>query len=74
MEPERWRQIDQLFHLALGKQPDERELFLADLCAGDAGLQKEVEDLISSHEQAEEFIESPPQIWPRRFSAKARLD
>ena len=59
MEPERWRQIDQLFHLALGKQRDERELLLADLCAGDAGLQKEVEDLISSHEQAEEFIESP---------------
>jgi serine/threonine-protein kinase len=59
MEPERWRQIDQLFHLALGKQPYERELLLADLCAGDAGLQKEVEDLISSHEQAAEFIESP---------------
>jgi eukaryotic-like serine/threonine-protein kinase len=59
MEPERWRQIDQLFHLVLGKPRDERELLLADLCAGDAGLQKEVEDLVLSHEQAEEFIESP---------------
>lgn len=59
MQPERWRRIDQLFHLALEKQRDERELFLAEVCAGDAVLQKEVEDLILSHERAEDFIESP---------------
>jgi eukaryotic-like serine/threonine-protein kinase len=59
IQPERWRQIDQLFHLALDKQSDERELFLAEFCAGDEVLQKEVQELILSHEQAEEFIESP---------------
>jgi len=59
MQPERWQQIDHLFHLALEKPRDERELFLAEFCAGDEVLQKEVEELIFSHEQAEEFIESP---------------
>jgi serine/threonine protein kinase/formylglycine-generating enzyme required for sulfatase activity len=59
MQPERWRQMDHLFHLALEKTRAERELFLAEFCAGDADLQKEVEELLLSHEQAEEFIESP---------------
>jgi hypothetical protein len=59
MQPERWRKIDQLFHLALEKPRDERELFLAEFCAGDEVLQKEVEDLILSHERAERFIEIP---------------
>jgi eukaryotic-like serine/threonine-protein kinase len=59
MQPERWQQIDQLFHLALDKTRDERQLFLADACAGDEVLRCEIEELISSHEQAEEFIESP---------------
>jgi serine/threonine protein kinase/TolB-like protein len=59
IQPERWRQIDHLFHLALEKQRDERELFLAEVCAGDEVLQKEVEDLILSHERAGQFIEMP---------------
>src|SRR5437016_494637 len=59
MQPERWQQIDQLFHLALDKEVYERKLFLAEICAGDEVLRSEIEDLISSHEQAEEFIETP---------------
>ena len=38
MQPEHWRQIDQLFHLALDKARDERALFLAEVCAGDEVL------------------------------------
>jgi serine/threonine protein kinase/dipeptidyl aminopeptidase/acylaminoacyl peptidase len=59
MQPERWQQIDQLFHLALEKERDERELFLAEVCAGDEVLRNDIEELIASHEQAEDFIESP---------------
>ena len=59
MQPERWQQIDQLFHLALEQERGQRPIFLAQACAGDDALQSEVEDLISSHEEAKDFIETP---------------
>ena len=59
MTPERWQKIDQLFHSALAQPPEARALFLAEACAGDEAIQKEVELLIQSHEQAESFIEQP---------------
>ncbi len=59
MQPERWQQVDQLFHLALEREPNERALFLAQRCPGDESLRSEVEALISSHELAESFIETP---------------
>src|SRR5262245_59679040 len=59
MTPERWQQIDQLFHAALGYGPAERGAFLDQACNGDEPLRQEVESLISSHEEAESFIERP---------------
>src|SRR6267143_528673 len=59
MQPERWQQIDQLFHLVLEQGPGQRAVFLSQACAGDEALQSEVEELISSHQQAENFIETP---------------
>src|SRR3989454_782395 len=59
MQPERWQQIEQLFHLALEQKPDQRAGFLEHACSGDELLRSEVEDLISSHEQAQDFIETP---------------
>ena len=34
MDPERWRQVEQLYHAALEKKPDERAAFLNQACAG----------------------------------------
>jgi serine/threonine protein kinase/Tol biopolymer transport system component len=59
MQPERWQQIEQLFHLALEQKPDQRGGFLEQACSGDELLRSEVEALISSHEQAQDFIETP---------------
>ena len=59
MSSERWQKIDQLFHAALDREPGERAAFLLQACGGDDSLQKEVESLISSHEQSESFIERP---------------
>jgi serine/threonine-protein kinase len=59
MNPERWRQIDQLLEAALDRQPDERPAFLAVACAGDQTLRQEVESLLRSAEAAESFIEEP---------------
>jgi eukaryotic-like serine/threonine-protein kinase len=59
MTPERWQQIDQLFHAALDCEPAQREEFLATHCADDKLLRFEIESLISSHQEADSFIETP---------------
>src|SRR5882672_12911133 len=59
MTPERWRQVKNLFHSALERESNHRALFLDEACAGDEFLRKEVESLITSHEQTGSFIDSP---------------
>jgi serine/threonine protein kinase/Tfp pilus assembly protein PilF len=59
MDPERWQQIDQLFHAALGRNGSERAAFLAEACVGDESLRQEVEALLSSHHLAVSFMETP---------------
>ena len=59
MQPQRWQQIDQLFHAALGYEPAQRADFLISACGDDEELRLEVESLISAHEEAESFIETP---------------
>src|SRR5229473_7518068 len=55
----RWERTKQLFTQALELSPDERQLFLATACAGEDSLRKELETLLSAHDQAKSFIESP---------------
>src|SRR5947209_2879601 len=59
MTSERWQQIEQLFHSALEREPAQRAAFLAEACAGDDSLRREIETLIASHEGAENFMETP---------------
>src|SRR2546425_12240760 len=59
MNPERWQQIEQLFHSALGQDKGEGAAFLAPACLGDERLHEEVESLLTSHDQAPSFIEIP---------------
>src|SRR5215471_16995391 len=58
MDSERWRQIEELYHRALERAPDERVAFVAKACRGDAGLQQEVESLLERVEQARTFLET----------------
>src|SRR6266404_5601443 len=57
MNPERWRQIDELFLAALEHDDEERAMFLDEACGADEALRREIESLIASHEQADTFIE-----------------
>ena len=59
MTPERWRQIEELFHSANERSPEDRSVFLDERCADDADLRKEVERLLASHDRAGQFIEMP---------------
>ena len=59
MTPERWQQIDRIFHAVLQRDPSQRSAFVAESCGGDPALQKEIEDLLASHEESDSFIETP---------------
>jgi serine/threonine-protein kinase len=57
MPPERWQRIEELYHAALERAPDERAAWLAETCADDSDLRREVEELLSYDGAAESFIE-----------------
>jgi len=59
VKPEKWDQIKELFSSALERDPNQRSSFLREACGGDDGLRAEVESLLSSHNQANSFIERP---------------
>ncbi|MCA1620534.1 MAG: serine/threonine-protein kinase [Acidobacteria bacterium] len=59
MTPERWRRVEELFHSALGRDGAERAAYLAEACAGDEALRREVERLVAAHEKDGSFIDSP---------------
>src|SRR5215471_7281104 len=59
MKRERFQDIDRLFQAALGRSPGDRAEFLARACGADVELRSAVESLLSHHETAGGFIESP---------------
>jgi serine/threonine protein kinase/Tol biopolymer transport system component len=59
MDPERWRQIEELYSVSL-KVPDaERENFLNQACRDDEELRREVASLLAYGANAKDFIEEP---------------
>ena len=60
MKPERWQQIEQLYHAALERAPDARAGFLDLASDGDQALRQEVESLLAYDEPAQRFIEKLP--------------
>ena len=59
MTPERWKQIEQLYHATLKLEPGQRAAFLQEACAGDEDLRREVESLLTHEPQDDSFMESP---------------
>src|SRR6266853_1729143 len=47
MNPERWRQIERMYHDAAEKDSARRESFLAEACGGDDELRREVQALLA---------------------------
>ena len=47
MTPERWQEIERLYHAVLNRPAPERASFLASACDGDADLRREVESLLA---------------------------
>src|SRR5262249_25655511 len=59
MNPERWEQVEQLYHSALERDVSQRAAFLNAACAGDDSLRREVESLLAHQTEAESLLESP---------------
>src|ERR1700678_408864 len=53
---ERWQEAEYLFEAAADLQPEERARFLGDVCAQDAELLREVEDLLAADRKNGEGI------------------
>jgi serine/threonine protein kinase/Flp pilus assembly protein TadD len=56
MNPQRWKQVDDLFQSALDHPPSERDAFLRGACAGDYDLERQVRSLLDHDESAQGFL------------------
>src|SRR5262245_15789086 len=57
MNPDRWRQIGELYHTALELEIEARVAFLDAACGDDAELRDDVESLLKARQEAEGFID-----------------
>src|SRR6267378_6186510 len=57
MKPDRWQKIEQVFHAALQRRPEERASFLEQTCAGDESLFSDVKSLLTSYGKDDSFFE-----------------
>ena len=60
MNPDQWKKVDELFHQALDLQPDARAAFVSEVTEVD--LRQELQAMLTHHEQAHSFIESPAYV------------
>ena len=59
MSPEQWQKIKAVFKDAQTRTPEEREVFLDEVCDGDKEMRREIESLLSFYKSAESFLETP---------------
>ena len=57
MDSERWQRVEQLFHSALERPPNDRKAFLANACERDGDLQHQVEILLAQSGPTEALVD-----------------
>ncbi len=57
--PERWREIERLYHEAMAHSPADRAAFLIEACVGDETLRSDVQILVDQPVSAERFLDEP---------------
>src|SRR4030095_6853931 len=72
MKPERYKQIEELYHSVLGRKPEEREAFLEQSCGMDEALRHEVESLLDYDELAKHFIAPPDDVAASMLAAEQK--
>ncbi|MEP7306333.1 MAG: serine/threonine-protein kinase, partial [Acidobacteriota bacterium] len=59
MTPERWTEVERLYHAALAHDKGARAAFLGEACAGDEALRREVESLLAQEAGSAGFLSTP---------------
>jgi eukaryotic-like serine/threonine-protein kinase len=59
MPDQHWENLQHLFHAALALPPHERAVYLQQACDGNLSLRRAVESLLKSHEEADNFVDTP---------------
>lgn len=59
MDKETWAKVKDIFSEVIALDPEVRDLRLDEICEGDSEVRSEVEALISSNDEVENFIEEP---------------
>jgi hypothetical protein len=57
MDDTRWKRVEDLYHAARERAPEQREAFLISVCDDDLELRREVESLLSHSETKSLFLE-----------------
>jgi hypothetical protein len=57
MTPERWERVQDLYHASRARPDRERAQFLADVCAGDDALRREVQALLDQPVATSSFVD-----------------
>src|SRR6267142_151244 len=60
MKPQQYERLTELFHRALEIAPDRRAAFLDQVCDGDAELRRELESLLTAHDERAAYTQMPP--------------
>ncbi|MEO1085205.1 MAG: serine/threonine-protein kinase, partial [Acidobacteriota bacterium] len=60
MTPERWRQVEAIFHRVVDASPGEREALLREECGGDPALAERVEGLVQAAGRSDAVFERRP--------------
>src|SRR5712692_4645105 len=59
MSPSRFEQIEELYHSALARGPEQRSAFLDEACRDDEELRREVESLLAQDASGDNLLEGP---------------
>ena len=59
MDPERWKQVDELLQSVLALPSEERDEVLHRACAGNDQVEREVRSLLQAHDKVGGFLETP---------------
>ena len=57
MTPERWQQVERVYHAAMEKPEPDRAAFLENVCASDDDLRREVQSLVAYGQEPNKFID-----------------
>jgi len=74
MTPQRWRELEEIYHAAVELEPASRDAFLARVCKGDEPLRCEVESLLELDNLPQLIDEAAWNVAPELLDEEAELE